>query len=102
MYQPRYGFKIPYRAAVFREYITRTALVSGTKITRFWFSRKKLPETGAFCTENDGAIKREIALNLSPSNGYLKSGVVFGEIFQIHKKENSVAASPNNELTIFP
>ena len=34
--------------------------------------------------------------------GYLKSGVVFGEIFQIHKKENSVAASPNNGLTIFP
>lgn len=33
--------------------------------------------------------------------GYLKSGVVFGEIFQIHKKENSVAASPNNELMIF-
>lgn len=48
MYQPRYGFKIPYRAAFFREYMTRTALVSDTKITRFWFFRKKLPETGAF------------------------------------------------------
>ena len=34
--------------------------------------------------------------------GYLKSGVVFGEIFQIHKKENSVAASPNNKLMILP
>ena len=35
------------------------------------------------------------------NEGYLKSGVVFGEIFQIHKKENSVAASPNHELMIF-
>ena len=33
--------------------------------------------------------------------GYLKSGVVFMEIFQMPIKENSVAASPNNELMIF-
>ena len=41
------------------------------------------------------------ALADNGGTGYLKSGVVFMEIFQMPIKENSVAASPNNELMIF-
>ena len=51
--------------------------------------------------ENENTDAASRAHTAEPNHGYLKSGVVFGEIFQIHKKENSVAASPNNELMIF-
>ena len=44
-------------------------------------------------TSEDGVIR---------PRGYIKSGVVFMEIFQMPIKENSVAASPNHGLTIFP